>query len=151
MSNDFRTGENPYQSPTAIGVRSGTREELFKVAKYQRGVLFCLLFQILIWVGSIALQFANGAPEPDAEAVPAVPQLLLSLTLLVVSLIGVVFVFLLAINVYSTGVGVLLGILSFIPCIGLLVLLTVNGKATTILRQNDIHVGFLGANLSQFG
>jgi hypothetical protein len=150
MSNDFRTGENPFRSPTAVGVRSGTREDLFKVAKYQRGVLFCLLFQILIWAGSVVLSLGIGAPEPDAEAMPAIGQLLMSLALVVVSLTGVVFVFLLAINVYSTGVGVLLGILSFIPCIGLLVLLSVNGKATSVLRDNDIHVGFLGANLSQF-
>jgi hypothetical protein len=96
------------------------------------------------------LQLGSAAPEPDAAAMPPVSQLLLSLGLIVVSLVGVVFVFLLAINVYSTAVGVLLGILSFIPCIGLLVLLTVNGKATSVLRSNDIHVGFLGANLSQF-
>jgi hypothetical protein len=58
-------------------------------------------------------------------------------------------VFLLAIKVYSTGVGVLLGILTLVPCIGLIVLLIVNGKATGILKQNGIKVGLLGANLSQ--
>jgi len=44
---------------------------------------------------------------------------------------------------------VLLGILTLIPCIGLIVLLVVNGKATGILKQNGIKVGLLGANLSQ--
>jgi hypothetical protein len=29
-------------------------------------------------------------------------------------------------------------------------LLTINGKATTILRQNGLRVGLLGAKLSQF-
>ena len=100
MSNDFRTGENPFRSPTAVGVRSGTREDLFKVAKYQRGVLFCLLFQILIWAGSVVLSLGIGAPEPDAEAMPAIGQLLMSLALVVVSLTGVVVVLLLGVNFY---------------------------------------------------
>ena len=64
-------------------------------------------------------------------------------------LVGMVFVFLLAIKVYSTGIGVLLGILALIPCIGLLVLLVVNIKATGILKKNGIKVGLLGANLSK--
>jgi len=40
---------------------------------------------------------------------------------------------------------IVLGVLSLVPLIGLLVLLVVNGKATNILRQNDIKVGLLGA------
>lgn len=74
---------------------------------------------------------------------------LIGIGVLVVGLAGTVFVFLLAIKVYSTGVGVLLGILTLVPCIGLIVLLIVNGKATGILKQNGIKVGLLGANLSQ--
>ncbi len=141
MSSNYQSGENPYQSPVAVGVRTGSREELYRVAKYQRGVLLCLLAQILIWVGSVVLQFSAGPPSPDGT--PAPVQLLLSLGLIVVSLVGVVFVFLLAINVYSTVVGVLLGILSLIPCIGLLILVIVNGKATSVLRRNNIKIGFL--------
>ncbi len=82
---------------------------------------------------------------PDGEAAVVPVQLLLSTGLIIISLIGVVFVFLLAINVYSAVVGVLLGFLSFIPCLGLLILLMVNGKATSILRRNNIKVGLLGA------
>ena len=36
-----------------------------------------------------------------------------------------------------------------IPCVGLLALLAVNGKATTVLRSNGIKVGLLGADLSK--
>ena len=69
--------------------------------------------------------------------------------ILVVGIVGTVFVFRLAIRVYSTGVGILLGVLTLIPCISLIVLLVVNGKATAILKQNGIKVGLLGANLSE--
>jgi ABC-type enterochelin transport system permease subunit len=68
---------------------------------------------------------------------------------LFIGLAGTVFVFLLAIKVYSTVVGVLLGFLALIPFIGLLVLLIVNGKATRTLKQKGIAVGLLGADLSQ--
>jgi hypothetical protein len=82
-------------------------------------------------------------------AIPAELRPIIGLGILVVGLVGTVFVFLLAIKVYSTGVGVLLGILTFVPCIGLIVLLVVNGKATAILKQNGIKVGLLGVDLSQ--
>ena len=64
-------------------------------------------------------------------------------------LVATVFVFLLAIKVYSTGVGILLRVLTLIPVVGLIVLLIVNGKATAILKQNGIKVGLMGADLSQ--
>jgi hypothetical protein len=41
-----------------------------------------------------------------------------------------------------------MGILALLPCFGLLVLLIINGKATSILRANNIKVGLLGADMS---
>ncbi len=49
----------------------------------------------------------------------------------------------LAIKVYGTGLGIVPGVLSFVPLIGLIVLLVVNGKATGLLKQNGIKVGLL--------
>jgi hypothetical protein len=136
---DILMSENPYQSPSAalqvVGVKSGTREDLKAVAKYQKGILIC----ILIYLIAVICQFA----------IPAELRPIIGLGVLVVGVVGTVFVFLPAIKVYSTGVGVLLGILTLVPCIGLIVLLVVNGKATGILKQNGISVGLLGADLSQ--
>ncbi len=81
--------------------------------------------------------------------VPAEIRPIISLAIPVVGLAGAVFVFLLAIKIFGTGVGVLLGILSMIPCLGLLVLLTVNGRATEVLKQNGVKVGLLGAKISE--
>ena len=131
--------ENPYQSPSAepqvVGVKSGSREDLRSVAKYQKGILVCILIYVIAMIGQFAV--------PDEMG------FIIGFGILVVGLVGTVFVFLLAIKVYSTGVGVLLGILTLVPCIGLIVLLVVNGKATAVLKQNGIKVGLLGANLSQ--
>ena len=65
------------------------------------------------------------------------------------SLTATVFVFILAVRVYGTGLGVLYGILALVPCVGLIVLLVINGKATSTLRANGVKVGLLGANLAQ--
>src|SRR5262249_48906665 len=85
-------------------------------------------------------------------APPPVPDLKLFFALgsLVVSVVATVFLFMLALKVYSVAAGVILGILSLIPCIGLFVLLAVNGKATSILRAHGYSVGLLGASLSEF-
>ncbi len=130
--------ENPYQAPQArsdvVGVLSGTREDLRSVAKFQKGILVCLLIYLVIVFGQFAI-------PPEIRIV-----LLIGLLLNVIA--GAVFVFRLAIKVYGTGLGILLGILSMVPLIGLLVLLRVNGRATEILRENGIKVGLLGARLS---
>ena len=121
--------------------RSGGRsskgsDDLKTVAKYQKGVLLCILAEMLFFV----LQMA--APQQLRP--------IISVGFLVASLVATVFVFLLAMKIYSTGVGVLWGILSLIPCVGLLVLLVVNGKATGVLKENGISVGLLGAKMSDF-
>ena len=56
-----------------------------------------------------------------------------------------VFVFLLATKVYSTGVGIAMGILTLIPCLGFIALLIINAKATSTLNLNGVRVGLLGA------
>lgn len=130
--------DNPYQSPQAevkaVGVRSGLREDVRSVAVYQKGILVC----ILIYLVAVFLQLA----------VPPEVRIILALGVLCVGLVATVFVFLLATKVYSTGLGILLGLLTLVPCLGLLVLLIINAKATGILRQNGLKVGLLGANLS---
>jgi hypothetical protein len=130
---------NPYQvpdtPPVVVGVNSGSLADLRSVAQFQKGILVC----ILIYLVAVVAQFA----------IPQDLRPLVGLGVLVVGLVGTVFVFLLATKVYNVGIGILLGILTLIPCLGLIVLLVVNGKATSILKRNGIKVGLLGADLSQ--
>jgi hypothetical protein len=132
--------DNPYAAPQAVtqvvGVLSGEREDLRSVAKYQKGVLVC----ILIYLVAVIFRFAL---PPEAQPILIVGVVVLLLVA------GTTFVFLLAIKVYGTRVGILLGILTLIPLVSLIVLLRVNAKATSVLRQNGIKVGLLGADLSQ--
>ncbi len=107
------------------------RIDLRSIAVYQKGILVC----ILIYIATVASQFA----------IPPELRLFLAIPGLGVSVAATVFVFLLATKVYSTGIGVLLGILTLIPCIGLIVLLIINGKATAVLKRNGVAVGLLGA------
>jgi hypothetical protein len=66
-----------------------------------------------------------------------------------VSVTAAVFVFMLALSLYSTGAGIVLGILTLIPVVGLIVLLVINGKATNVLRRHGIRVGLMGADPGQ--
>lgn len=109
-----------------------SREDLISVATFQKGVLYCILAYILL----VGFQFA----------IPPEGRLYLGLIALGVIITATVFVFLLATKVYSTCLGIVLGILTLIPCLGLIVLLIINAKATGVLKQNGIRVGLLGAN-----
>ena len=130
--------ENPYQSPqtssAAVGVLSGSRDDLRSVARFQKGILVCILIYLIAVIGQFAL--------------PVEIRPIIGIGVLLAGIGSAVFVFMLAMKVYGTGLGIVLGILSLVPLIGLIVLLIVNGKATGVLKQNGIKVGLLGANIS---
>jgi hypothetical protein len=129
---------NPFEAPATnsrvVGIVSGSREDLLKVAKYQKGILVCILVYILAVAGQFALP----------------PQIrpLVGLAVLVVGLIAAVFTIRLAMKTHGTILGIILGLLCLLPILGLLILLLVNQKATTVLQLNGIKVGLLGADLS---
>ena len=77
--------------------------------------------------------------------------LVLALVVMVASLASWILSVLLANKMYGTGAAVLVFFLEFIPCVNLITLLVVNNKATNLLRDKGITVGFLGADLSEFG
>jgi hypothetical protein len=105
------------------------------IAKYQRGLIMCILAYIVFAVAAMALK---GSPL----------ALLCAFMGFASSITGAVFVFILAIKLYGVALGIIMGILTLIPLIGLITLLIVNGKATGILKKHNVPVGFLGANMS---
>ena len=111
------------------------RAKLRTIAIRQRVLIFCIL-------GYIALVVMQLAVPPSVAFV-------VGLAAVGVSLTAAVFVFMLALTVYNTGIGIVLGILTLIPLIGLIVLLVINSKATGILRQYGINVGLMGADMEQ--
>jgi hypothetical protein len=113
-----------------------SRQDLYSVAIYQKVILLCILCYLVAVVAQFAL--------------PPHLRLFLGLGFIGVAIAATVFVFMLAIKLYGVGGGVVLGILTLIPLIGLIVLLVVNGKATAVLQKRGYRVGLLGANLAQF-
>ena len=115
------------------------REYLRGVAGSQRGIIFCILGQLAL----LPLQFVLGSLPPESELAARIALVSIYLA---VAITAAVFLFQLALKVYSTGVGVLLGILTLVPVVGLIVLMVINQKATAILKNAGVRVGLLGAN-----
>jgi hypothetical protein len=67
----------------------------------------------------------------------------------VANVVSAIFVFLLATRLYGNGMGIFLAIMTLIPYLGLIFLLIVNGRATKVLKDHDIPVGLLGADMSK--
>ena len=112
-----------------------SREELRSIAARQKGILVC----VLIYLVGIVLFFI----------LPPAMRPVLWIVMLANGVVAAVFIFMLATRIYSTGVGVLLGILTLICPVGFIVLLIMNAKANGILKKNGIKVGFFGARLSK--
>jgi hypothetical protein len=106
--------------------------DLRTIALRQRAIMLC----ILAYIAAMLLQFAF---PPEVRWVVSVLALAVSIT-------AAVFVFMLALALYGTGTGIVLGILTLVPLVGLIVLLIINGKATNTLRRHGIRVGLMGAN-----
>ena len=107
---------NPYESPSveslAVGVKSGKRADLKNVAIAQKGINVCILIYLLAIVSLFVI------PPPYS--------LIVSLIVLFDGVVATVFVFMLAIKVYNIPAGIILGILTLVPCLGLVVLLLIN-------------------------
>src|SRR5262245_60175190 len=98
--------------------RGGMRvSDLRQVAIYQKVILICILVNVLF-------AMSNGAfPLLGIPALALLPFLLVALA---AGMVASVFIFMLALKLYSVGTGVLLGILTFFPLLGFIILLVVN-------------------------
>lgn len=126
-----------YSAPLNYATPMPARADLREIAVRQKAIQFC----ILGYIGFAILAFT--LPQPL--------KAIAGLGIIASAITGAVFVFMLAIAVYSSGLGIVLGILSLIPFLGVIVLLIVNGKATSVLRQHGVHVGLLGARMRDLG
>ena len=54
----------------------------------------------------------------------------------------------LATPLHGAAAGVLLGVLTILPLVGLIVLIVVDSKATNVLKINGIPVGLFGAKIT---
>ena len=122
--------DNPYRAPSASGGANDEREDLRKIAQAQKGIIFCILANTGVLIGTISV--------PGFAPVLRVLALLVAVT-------SAVFVFQLARRIFGVGLAIACLVFTVIPGIGLILLLVVNQRATRLLQENGIEVGLFGA------
>lgn len=135
---------NPYAAPQAaidpLPVEAANRR-LYEIAKAQIFLIQVLLFAIC---ATVAMQVFR------APIVQHLTPWFFVVVQLILSALQSFAMFRMGRTVHNMFQAVGLAIFSFVPCIGMLLMLLVNGQATAALRSGGIKVGFLGANLEQF-
>lgn len=111
------------------------RNDLRTIALRQKAIMYCILGYVVCGILNFVLPFPVNA--------------IAGLGVLAAMIAGAVFVFMLSLALYSTGTGIVLGILTLVPLVGLIVLLIINGRATNELKQHGIKVGLMGARMDQ--
>jgi hypothetical protein len=133
---------DPTAGPGAV-VRERPDAELVAIGRHQKWLIRIILLHVLVAVGGIAVPVLSGWPGRATDALPVV--LVVGAVGVVLGIAALVLVYLLASKLYGPEVAVLVGLSQLIPCVGLVVLLVVNARATAELRRNGLRVGLLGA------
>ncbi len=107
---------------------------LKEVAVTQKHILYCVLGQFGVGI----LNAIAGAAQLTALAFLDIALALGLLVFMIISVIKLTKALNLSAVIYA--------ILMFVPCVSLIVLLILNGKATERLKQAGIKVGLLGAD-----
>ncbi|MFP4434676.1 MAG: hypothetical protein ACLFTN_09420 [Phycisphaerae bacterium] len=103
------------------------------VASKQKALLVCILLYLLALLGQVAI--------------PPRLHYILFMAGIALLIVAAVFVAQLGMRLYGKGPGIAFGILTLVPLVGLIVLLVVNAKATSVLKENGLKVGLLGAKV----
>lgn len=116
-------------------------DSLRRIVRYQRWLIAVVLAQLVLWGGYVALGLLRGDEFAGVLRFPVVLTFILGG-------VGGIFVFLLSMELRGPFAAVVFGLATFVPCMGLLILLLVNGYATNELTKNDVKVGLFGASLA---
>lgn len=128
--------ENPYSAPRADlddSAATGDRARVLAAARGQRHANLLILTSIVMM----------------ALAVAKLPgfALLLPFLQLVYVIVMAVIVFRAVRGIHGTLRAVIYALLSWVPILNILLLLTISSTATKLLRENGFRVGLLGTNL----
>lgn len=119
-----------------MALRGSNRDYLLKVATAQKHVLYVVLAYVLLIVVNLVL----GRVLPGMINVGM-------FAFLAVAIAGAITVYRLASLFRSKVVAAIYLVGLLVPCLGLLLLLSISQEATRVLKENGIKVGLLGANL----
>ena len=120
--------------------RTYSPEDVQRIAIYQKGIIVALAANLGLQFFVIIIGIPGAQSEVAAFAVLGLVGVLIATVLL-----ALVFTFLLARSLHGTGIGVMLALTQFVPCVSLIVLLVLNAKATSVLRKSGLIVGLFGA------
>ena len=113
---------------------------IIKIARHQRWLITVIIARIILLAVNFATMQKTG---------PSIKILILAIV------IGLSFAAIRAVAILMTSMGdsvalvVICCILLIVPLIGLLVLLSINGRATKALKAAGLRVGLLGVDLSE--
>ncbi|RMF36911.1 MAG: hypothetical protein D6753_18605 [Planctomycetota bacterium] len=140
--------QNPYQAPTAsaaAGAQGDAPEKVRAVGKAQRLVNFAILLYLLLIPINIFANITMAAS--NGESIGA----LIMLLLVGVAALGIVVFILVAVAMLANAMhgpvmAVLYCVAMLIPCVGLILLVVLNARATNYLKKHGVKVGLLGAD-----
>ncbi len=121
---------------------------VLRIASRQRLLIWAILCQLLVFLGPFAVALAAtaaGAPIELSESGYGVVLTVLTAAYLVAAVVAFFAVIVLACEFYGSVFGVLIGMLTVVPLLGTLILLSVNQRATHALLRSEVAVGFMGA------
>ncbi len=122
------------------------RGNLASVARAQQTLLADVAVQVLLFLYVVVKAFTRAMQwEQNASATQSIVYFWVCAALVAAYIATIVFTFFLAIKVSGVEWGIILGLLSIVPGLGLLISLLVNQRATAILKENGYKVGLLGA------
>ena len=113
-----------------------SKAECKEIAGLQKAIMACIVIYLLT--------------IPIVFFVPESFRIFTAIGYGLIALVATILVFALAVKVNGPGMGIVFGFLTFIPCIGLITLLVINGKATAVLQENGYSVGLFGVPASEF-
>lgn len=128
----------------------GKRIYLVKVARAQRMLILLVLgalcaYGLLMSMRMVSPQLASG---PGALVVFTIIALLY-LGICIAAVVQTV-----RLSIASGGnvvLAVVMGVFMIVPCLGLLLMLVANQRATTLLKQAGVNVGFMGVAADEMG
>ena len=150
----MNTESSPFQSPSFESTTPavGPNEKVYLVARYQRRLNLLFLVWIVFYVANLVFFNPFIQAVSDAARSGNVPVYLplvfviADLAIFVAFSIGaIVIVVQVSHQLQGTGGTIVVALLMFVPCISLLVMLALNGRATKFLKDAGVSVGFLGA------
>lgn len=137
-----RAFSDPTARPSSI-LWEQPEVDLPAIARDQKWIILVILLYLLLVAGTIVLiSILDRSVGDDERFLYAVAVGAVGITL---SAAAIFLVILLAAKLYGPTTAVLLGLCQFVPDAGLIVLLVVNARATTVLRRNGVRIGLLGA------